>query len=63
MAEERKPLTDFRLHRTQNGGWVISELNDQRDMGMRPFMYSYSSDADMLAALPGLIVVPVNQAR
>lgn len=52
MAEESRPLTDFRLTRSLNGGWILSvsvSFATQADT------YSYSSDHDMLAALPELI--------
>jgi hypothetical protein len=53
MAEERKPLTAFKARRAQNGGWIIYE--DMGDLGGFPISHAYTSDRDMLAALPELI--------
>lgn len=67
MAEERKPLTIFQMARTLNGGWCI--YCGDGDYGRRQETYSYSSDRDMLAALPGLIgcgetmaIIPLQEA-
>jgi hypothetical protein len=47
--EERKPLDDFSVRKTDNGGWVVWQSMD------RVYEYAFASDRDMLAALPGLI--------
>jgi hypothetical protein len=63
MVDEsaRKPLTDFRVVKALNGGWILTP-ND-RDPGYRPDAHAFTNAADMLAALPGLIgAVPDNEA-
>jgi hypothetical protein len=55
MTDEpaRKPLTDFRVVKALNGGWILTP-ND-RDPGYRPDAHAFTTAADMLAALPELI--------
>lgn len=53
MSDERKPLTDFRMTKTLNGGWVI--MVGSGDYGGRPDTHAFTSSADMLDALPELI--------
>ena len=55
MADERKPLTDIRLFRTENGGWVIRTEADDFGRTSASGTYAYSSDRDLMDALPGLI--------
>lgn len=57
MADEHKPLTDMRMFRTVNGGWVIRTDHDDFGRSTSGGTYSYSSDKDMLEALPDLIGV------
>ena len=54
MAEERKPLIAFRMFRTVNGGWVIRPGIEDYGRSDGPG-YAYTSDIDMLQALPVLI--------
>jgi hypothetical protein len=62
MADQTsKPLTDFRVLKALNGGWILTP-ND-RDPGCWPDAHAFTNAADMLAALPGLIgAVPDNEA-
>jgi hypothetical protein len=55
MSEERK-IEAFSARRTRNGGWLIMIRDDRLDrVGTIAPEYAYSSDHDMLAALPELI--------
>jgi hypothetical protein len=49
---ERAALTDFRITKAANDGWVISVGHDH---GMRPDTYAFTTATDMLMALPALI--------
>jgi hypothetical protein len=60
MADERKPLTDFRATKAANGGWIITQVFDDYVI---PASLAYSSDHDMLAALPELIGVRDDRDR
>jgi hypothetical protein len=62
MADQTsKPLERFTARRTRNGGWIIGE--DGSDRGMMYPEHAFTTAADMLAALPGLIgAVPDNEA-
>lgn len=53
VEQPARPLTDFRVVKALNGGWILTP-ND-RDPGFRPDAHAFTTAADMLAALPGLI--------
>jgi hypothetical protein len=60
MAEQTaKPLSEFKVTKALNGGWVVMPFDG--DMGRRLDVHAFSTAADMLAALPGLIGAPVSQ--